>query len=535
MKRTLLLSSCLILAFFASLNTSYSQVGIGTTNPETSSMLDVTSITKGILFPRMTLAERDAIPTPATGLMVYVTTNNQVYVNKGTPASPSWVLASTQWLQSGADTWYSAGKVGIGASPVFNLDVTGDLNFTGILRRNGIPVVTGVSAVTATTPLSSSGGSTPNITITQANSTTAGYLSPGDWTTFNNKQNALTFGNIISSDLSITGGTGAVIGSGVNMTIFKGSLTESTSSVLTITGGTNAVLGAGTTIQVNQAGASQSGYLSSADWTTFNNKISSQWLNAGPNIYYIPGNVGIGTPAPSRHLHLADNNPSTIPTFLLDQQGIGDAAMEFRRMQTSVSAGIHTLDNNAFKICAVSGLTGITYNNADLLFRIHNQTGVNKGITDINHQSRVRAHLIMSTGIIQGIWTIIVFQQVTFDEHVEYNPSNGQFIARKDGYYQVNSRIEYNPWETQMFMPNGYVSIAIYKNSSPYAEGNNLQITDQTGTVILHQNNAPNVSDVLWLQAGDIVDIRTFQTYTMMPAFVQVGHEKTYFSIHKIS
>jgi hypothetical protein len=54
--------------------------------------------------------------------------------------------------------------------------------------------------------------------------------------------------------------------------IITADLTEATSSVLTITGGTDAVLGSGTTIQVKQAGSSQSGFLSSTDWTTFNSK-----------------------------------------------------------------------------------------------------------------------------------------------------------------------------------------------------------------------------------------------------------------------
>jgi hypothetical protein len=54
--------------------------------------------------------------------------------------------------------------------------------------------------------------------------------------------------------------------------IITANLTEATSSVLTITGGTDAVLGTGTTIQVKQAGSSQSGFLSSTDWTTFNSK-----------------------------------------------------------------------------------------------------------------------------------------------------------------------------------------------------------------------------------------------------------------------
>lgn len=52
----------------------------------------------------------------------------------------------------------------------------------------------------------------------------------------------------------------------------KGNLTESTSSVLTISGGTGSVIGSGTTIQVKQASSTVSGYLSSTDWSTFNNK-----------------------------------------------------------------------------------------------------------------------------------------------------------------------------------------------------------------------------------------------------------------------
>ena len=52
----------------------------------------------------------------------------------------------------------------------------------------------------------------------------------------------------------------------------KGNLTESTSSILTISGGTGSVIGSGTTIQVKQASSTVSGYLSSTDWNTFNNK-----------------------------------------------------------------------------------------------------------------------------------------------------------------------------------------------------------------------------------------------------------------------
>lgn len=68
-----------------------------------------------------------------------------------------------------------------------------------------------------------------------------------------------------------------------------GNLTEATSSVLTITGGTGAVL-SGLTIQVKLAGAAQSGYLSTTDWNTFNNKQSttlangSMWVGNGSGV-----------------------------------------------------------------------------------------------------------------------------------------------------------------------------------------------------------------------------------------------------------
>ena len=53
--------------------TTYAQVGIGTTTPEPFAALDITSTTKGLLIPRMTAAERDAITSPAQGLIIFCT------------------------------------------------------------------------------------------------------------------------------------------------------------------------------------------------------------------------------------------------------------------------------------------------------------------------------------------------------------------------------------------------------------------------------------------------------------------------------
>jgi hypothetical protein len=47
------------------------KIGIGTTAPNASALLEITSTNKGVLLPRMTIAQRNAIPSPVNGLMVF--------------------------------------------------------------------------------------------------------------------------------------------------------------------------------------------------------------------------------------------------------------------------------------------------------------------------------------------------------------------------------------------------------------------------------------------------------------------------------
>lgn len=59
------------------------RTGIGTSMPAASAQLEVASTTKGFLPPRMTTAQRDAIPSPAEGLIVYNTTAHEPQVWTG--------------------------------------------------------------------------------------------------------------------------------------------------------------------------------------------------------------------------------------------------------------------------------------------------------------------------------------------------------------------------------------------------------------------------------------------------------------------
>jgi hypothetical protein len=53
-------------------------VAVGTTTPNASALLDLDSTSKGLLLPRLTDAQRDAIAAPASGLTIYNTTTNKL-------------------------------------------------------------------------------------------------------------------------------------------------------------------------------------------------------------------------------------------------------------------------------------------------------------------------------------------------------------------------------------------------------------------------------------------------------------------------
>ncbi|MHC1776281.1 MAG: fibrobacter succinogenes major paralogous domain-containing protein [Lentimicrobium sp.] len=110
--------------------------------PDNSAMLDVKSTTKGILISRMTLAQRNAISNPATGLIIFQTDEAiGLYFNSGTPASPSWSLIgnnSGQWQTNGTSIYYNNGNIGIGTSaPTATLDLRGNSNDGGVVFQIG--------------------------------------------------------------------------------------------------------------------------------------------------------------------------------------------------------------------------------------------------------------------------------------------------------------------------------------------------------------------------------------------------------------
>lgn len=76
MKQILTKNILLITMMTVLSNNSFSQVGIGISAPNASSMLDITSANKGLLIPRMSTANKTAISGPARSLLVFDTNRN---------------------------------------------------------------------------------------------------------------------------------------------------------------------------------------------------------------------------------------------------------------------------------------------------------------------------------------------------------------------------------------------------------------------------------------------------------------------------
>lgn len=85
-------SSLLMMIFFLfKCGYSIAQIGLGTSSPDVSALLDLSSTMKGLLIPRMLTSQRSLIVHPTRGLIVYNTNNNVLEVYSGPIESPSWV------------------------------------------------------------------------------------------------------------------------------------------------------------------------------------------------------------------------------------------------------------------------------------------------------------------------------------------------------------------------------------------------------------------------------------------------------------
>lgn len=157
-----------ILLFLVNFNllalSAQNAVGIGTFTPSSSALLDISSTSKGMLTPRMTTVQRNAIVSPAKGLLVYDTDLNGLYHFNGTAwaalggtggtislpysGSGSYVSDAFNIVNSGAGSAITATALGnsVGAIEGTTSAITGGYGLLGTSSTTGSFGVGGVNA-----------------------------------------------------------------------------------------------------------------------------------------------------------------------------------------------------------------------------------------------------------------------------------------------------------------------------------------------------------------------------------------------------
>ena len=331
----------------------------GTTNLDgiTDWQVNDWAIFNGLVWQKIDNTDAVSSVNGQTGVVVLAAsdvgaTPNTAYVIAGTGLSGGGRLTGNVTLTNAGVTAFNTrtGNVTLSSS-----DISTALGYTPG-TGNGT-----VTSVTGTSPVVSSGGATPAISMPVANTTTNGYLSSTDWNTFNNK------------------------GSG---------------TVTSVTGTAPVVSSGGTTpaISIPAATTSVSGYLTSTDWNTFNNKGSGNGsvtsvatgtgLSGGP--ITTTGTISLANTAVTAASY---GSASNVATFTVDAQGRLTAASN-----TAISIAVAAVSGavpNTRNVTASTGLTGggnlsadisfaVTANSTQQLVMIQNN-GVNVGLRQIHN------------------------------------------------------------------------------------------------------------------------------------------------------
>jgi hypothetical protein len=213
------------LLLLVSVTFTHAQVGVGTVTPHASAQLDVSSTTKGLLPPRMTTAQRNAISNPATGLIIFNTTSNALNIY----FSGAWFQLNSSAITGSIATLVTASPTNNGSleSGSAASGVNSVVSYTGGNGESHVGQVvssTNVTGLTATLSAGTfavgNGTLTYNITGTPANDGTASFaLNIGGQTatltrtvvpfvcgtstvTFTYNGNLVTYGTVVGANSS---------------------------------------------------------------------------------------------------------------------------------------------------------------------------------------------------------------------------------------------------------------------------------------------------------------------------------------------
>jgi len=344
-------------------------LGVGTSSPDTSALLDLTSTSKGFLAPRMTTTQRDAISSPAAGLMIYNTTTNayNVYASGAWGAIGSGGGSSLPWtrtiLTSGSGTYTVPANVnqirvqvvgaggggaqgyyvaslgyleggpggGGGAAVIFSTSTTGSQTFSYTIGTGGTAGNVGTSTWFGS--ISAGGGGAADIiqsdgghggvggTCSSSTSIVCQPGSPGGVGFFSTTNQTSVVGGGNGGDAgSGSGGAQGGVGATSNVGLYggggAGGRANSGGSATGAAGGNGIII-------IDEVYSGGSG--------------SSQWTTATSGIYYNLGNVGIGTSSPSAALHVYATNDNFWGQMKIQASNASNAGLSFITAGTSAN------------------------------------------------------------------------------------------------------------------------------------------------------------------------------------------------------
>ena len=254
-------------------------VGIGTSSPNSSAILELNSVNKGFLPPRMTTSQRNAISNPPTGLVVFNSTTGFLEVNSGIPATPVW-----QTISPGAT------------------GSTGATGATGSAGPTGATGASGADAIVTRSSTTSNAIGTGTKTFAYTSATNLGWVVGSRLRASNSSTNWIEGVVTAVSATSVTINADLIGGTGT--------FTSWNIALAGERGATGAIGPAGPTGATGATGAT--GLLSagaSAGNTPYWNGTS--WVVNSSNIFNNGGNVGIGSTNPQQKFHLDGANGNT--------------------------------------------------------------------------------------------------------------------------------------------------------------------------------------------------------------------------------
>jgi hypothetical protein len=237
-----LLRAVILLLWLYSPSYAQNNVGIGTTAPDPSAILDLTSSDKGFLCPRLTTAQMNSVAAPATGLFIYNTTLSAFYYYNGT----AWVP-----FLAPSNAWQLTGNTGTSAET--NYLGTADGNAL-VIKTNAIQrmvvMSTGEVGVGATAPISKFAVGDGNVSLTNTLNTASQlnfYEPSGSGNNYTGFQAGAMASDIVYTLPTTAPTAGQVLTAGATPTTLQWSTVSSgtTDTLWFVGAGTSSLVGRG--------------------------------------------------------------------------------------------------------------------------------------------------------------------------------------------------------------------------------------------------------------------------------------------------